>query len=123
LGIRMSPKVKKILMWVCIALLTLQFAAASAGKLTGAAEKRFIDWGYSATFSYIIGSLELLGAIGLFFPKFRMWAACGLMGIMIGAAYTHLTHNESSRLIHNSIVSLIAVGVIYFSRKQDTSVT
>lgn len=105
-------------MWVCVALLALQFVAASAGKLTGAAEKRFVDWGYNATFSYIIGALELLGAIGLFFPKFRMWAAYGLIGIMIGAAYTHLTHDESSRLVHNSIVSLIAVGVIYFSRNK-----
>jgi len=114
----MSPKIKRIALWICIVLLALQFVAASAGKLSGGAQTRFINWGYAASFSYIIGVLELSGAIGLFIPRLRFFAACGLIGIMIGAAYTHLVHNEASRLIHNSIVILIALGVIYFSKRQ-----
>jgi hypothetical protein len=65
----MSFKVKKTVIWIRVVLLTLQFVAAAAGKLTGAAEKRFVDWGYSSIFSYVIDVLELLGAIGLFFSK------------------------------------------------------
>ena len=111
----MNPKTKKILMWICIVLVASQFAAASAGKLFGAAEGNFIRWGYNKTFMYIIGVLEFLGATGLLIPKFRKWAALGLIGIMIGAAYTHLTHGEEIRVLHNLIICLLATGVILFS--------
>jgi putative oxidoreductase len=113
----MNPKTRKILMWVCIVLLALQFVAAAAGKLTGAAEENFIRWGYSGTFMYIIGALEIICAIGLFFPAFRKRAALGIIVIMLGAAYTHLTHDEGIRLIHNAILVLMAVGVIALSKE------
>ncbi len=113
----MNPKTKMILMWVCIVPLTLLFATAAFGKLSGAAEPNFIRWGYNITFMYTIGSLEGLGAIGLLIPKLRKWAAFGLIGLMIGAAYTHLTHDEGKYVILNFTVSLLALGVIRFSRK------
>lgn len=112
----MNPKTKKTLMWICIVLLALQFLAASAGKLTGAAEENFIRWGYSTVFMYIIGVLEFFCAIGLFFPGFRKRAALGIIVIMAGAAYTHLTHDEGIRVIHNAILVLLALGVFVLSK-------
>ncbi len=110
----MNPKTKKILLWVCIVPLTLLFAAASFGKLSGAAEPNFIRWGYNVTFMYLIGTLEGLAAIGLWISSLRKWAAMGLIGLMIGAAYTHLTHDEPPFVLLNITASLLALGVIRF---------
>ena len=112
----MNPKTKRILMWICIVLLALQFLGASAGKLTGAAEENFIRWGYSTMFMYIIGVLEFICAIGLFFPGFMKRAALGIIVIMAGAAYTHLTHDEGLMVIHNAVLVLLATGVIILSK-------
>ena len=113
----MNPKTKKILMWICVVLLALQFLAASAGKLMGAAEENFIRWGYTTTFMYIVGALELICVVGLFIPNFRKRAALGIIVIMIGAAYTHLTHDEAIRVIHNVVLVLLAIGVITLSKE------
>ncbi|MDZ4716027.1 MAG: DoxX family protein [Cytophagales bacterium] len=112
----MSPKTKSILLWVSIGLLALQFIAAGLGKLTGATESAFIGWGYDTTFMYVIGTLEVLGAIGLFIKPLRTWAALGLIGLMVGAAYTHVTHDEMMNLLHNLVIVSIAVTVIRLSK-------
>jgi putative oxidoreductase len=115
----MNPKTKKILLWVCIVPLVALFAMTSFGKLSGATEAKtnFIRWGYNYTFMYFIGGLEGLAAIGLLISSLRKWAAIGLILIMTGAAYTHLTHAEPSNVIMNLSVSLVAIGVIRFSKK------
>jgi putative oxidoreductase len=41
------------------------------------------DW-----FRYLVGVLELAGGIGLLIPRLAAPAAIGLMGLMIGAAFT-----------------------------------
>ncbi len=114
----MNPKTKTILMWVCIAPLALLFAFTSFGKLSGDPETdaNFIRWGYNPTFKLVIGCLEGLGAIGLLIPRLRKWAAMGLIGIMIGAAYTHFMHDEARFIILNAAVTLLALGVIRLSK-------
>ena len=114
----MNPKTKKILLWVCIIPLVLLFAFTSFGKLSGDPETdaNFIRWGFTPTFKLVIGCLEGLGAIGLLIPRLRRLAAVGLFGIMIGAAHTHLTHDEAKFVIVNIIVSLFAFGVYRFSK-------
>ena len=112
----MSPKTKKILMWVCVALLGIEFALSAVGKLTGMVAENFTRWGYSITFMYIIGVLEALGAVGLFIPSLRKWAAFGLIGIMIGAAYTHLTHDEVSMIWANVLVMAFCGAVVWLSQ-------
>ena len=102
-------------MWVCIGLLTFHFAINSFNKLSGAAEPNFIRWGYDVNFMYIIGFLEGLGAVGLWIPKLRKWAAVGLVGLMIGAVYTHLTHHEAPHIALNLTASLLALGIMRFS--------
>ena len=115
----MNPKTKQILMWVCIVPLALLFAFTSFGKLSGdpETEANFIRWGYTPVFKIVIGCLEGLGAIGLLIPRLRKWAALGLIGIMIGAAYTHLTHDEAKFVVLNTVVTLLALGVIRFSKQ------
>jgi uncharacterized membrane protein YphA (DoxX/SURF4 family) len=107
----MSTKTRKILMWVLIGLLSVQFLGASVSKFMGNEEANFIRWGYSPMFAYIIGVLEIMGVIGLYIPKFRSYAAFGIIGIMLGAAFTHATHNELPNIIVNVVVCALAFGI------------
>jgi putative oxidoreductase len=115
----MKSKAQKITMWICISLLALQFLAAGLGKLRIQSSERWQHWGYTDGFMHFIGVLEVVGAIGLFIPGVRKWAAISLTGIMLGAAYTHVMHNEFTRLPHVTIVALLAGLVLWIdSRKQ-----
>ncbi|MCW5909682.1 MAG: DoxX family protein [Cyclobacteriaceae bacterium] len=114
----MNSKVKRIAIWICASLLALQFLGAGIGKLKVSSLERWHYWGYSDGFMHLIGVLEMLGAIGILIPKLRKWAAIGLIGIMLGAAYTHLAHDEISRLLHVAIVTLVACLVIWIDIKK-----
>jgi hypothetical protein len=49
---------------------------------------------YSYAWTLFIGSLDLLGGIGLIFSKYRGYAACGLLFLLHGAVGSHITHND-----------------------------
>jgi uncharacterized membrane protein YphA (DoxX/SURF4 family) len=116
----MSSKIKKTIMWVLIGLLTLQFAAAGLSKFTGSWDARFIDWGYRASFVYLIGVIEVAGIIGLYVPKIRKWSVLILAMTMLGAAFTHLFNDEAGRLIHNLIIIIALLVVFLLSKKLKT---
>lgn len=114
----MNSRAKKITAWVCASLLALQFLAAGFGKLRVTSLERWHHWGYPDGFMHLIGVLELLGGIGVLIPKLRKWAAIGLIGIMLGAAYTHIKHDEIDRLLHVTIITLIAGLVIWIDAEK-----
>ncbi|NER13616.1 DoxX family membrane protein [Leptobacterium flavescens] len=118
----MKNKVKKVVTWVLQILLGLEFILAGQAKFTrpDVWAREFRDWGYPDNVHYIIGGLELIGAVLIFFPKFASKAALGLGIIMLGAAVTHLLHQEWSRVV----VTLILTGLlslVYFLRKGNTA--
>lgn len=74
-------------------LLALFFVfAAALPKLFGesTAEQVFVQMGPGDWFRYLVGALELAGAIGLLIPRTAGLAALGLAGVMIGATYTQV---------------------------------
>lgn len=86
-------------LWVLNILLGLLFIFASSGKLM--LDPRGIEgmqkYGLGGSgFLLFIGAAELLGGIGLLIPRTRFWAAVGLMPIMLGATFVHLTHGEAN---------------------------
>ena len=110
----MSPKIKNIVAWVLALLLAGFFVFAAIPKVTSDPETltNFKRWGHGANFMMVIGVLEILGAIGLLIPRIWYLAALGLMGLMGGAAYTHLTVTDPISAMVPSIV-LIVVLLIY----------
>lgn len=115
----MSTKRNKIASWVLITVLALMMLLSGGMKLAGSPEllANFQGWGYAVWFFYLIGALEVLGAIGLFIPKLRTLAALGLLGLMIGALGTHLIHGEYDQSA-GSIIALALSGSVVFLRKQ-----
>jgi putative oxidoreductase len=80
--------------WVnglCVALAVV-YLVSGAAKLIGvqAIVELFATWGYPAVLLPVIGSLEVLGALGLLIPRVASLAALTLALVMLGAVCTHL---------------------------------
>ncbi len=113
-------KVKLVLFWKIKILLAAGFTMASLGKLTKNENviNMFQDWGFFDGFYFIIGILELVGAILLLIPKTSLYAAIALFIIMIGAAVTHLVHDPIMNLLRPGIFMLLLFPVIYIQWNQ-----
>lgn len=61
----------------------------------------------------MVGALELLGAIGLLVPRTTVYAALGLVAVMLGAAITHITHGEVMMLPLPIIPMLLLAVIVY----------
>jgi len=106
----------KIALWVVSGLLTALFLFAGFGKVSGnpQAIEGFAKYGYSDGFRLFIGASELSGAVGLWLPKLSFWAAVGLILIMFGAVYTHVTYAEAPT---GALVALALLGFVAWSRR------
>ncbi len=74
--------------------------------------------GYNLPFLKIIGTLEVLGGLGLILPAWTQvmplltpLAALGLTIIMIGAAVSHARQGEGKQTVATSIVTLLVATV------------
>ena len=81
-----------IVLWALQILLALQFAMAGLAKVFGdpAMVEMFATIGIGQWFRYVVGALELAGAVGVLIPRLSGLAALGLGCLMIGATLTHL---------------------------------
>ena len=89
-----SRRVLNIVLWTLQILLALFFAFASAyPKLTGhpSAAVTFDAIGYGDWFMYLVGALELAGAIGLLIPVLSGLTALAFVALMIGAFVYEVT--------------------------------
>ncbi|TVT32062.1 DoxX family membrane protein [Amycolatopsis rhizosphaerae] len=88
-----TARAKTITLWVTQVLLALFLGVASAlPKLAGQsyAVQSFDEIGAGQWFRYLVGALELAGAIGLVVPALTGAAALGLVGLLLGATYFQL---------------------------------
>lgn len=75
---------------------------------------------FSAGTVKIIGTLEILAAIGLIIPplvEVADWlaptAALCLIGLMVGAFYTHIRRDESQFLLFNAVLMVLSIFVAW----------
>lgn len=81
-----------VTLWVLQVPLAAFFVFAAAPKLAGEATavQMFGEIGAGQWFRYLVGALEVTGAIGLLIPRRAALAALGLAGVMVGATLTQL---------------------------------
>jgi uncharacterized membrane protein YphA (DoxX/SURF4 family) len=116
-----------VFLWIVAGVLALFFLAAGATKLAQSKEKLGANpnmkWteDFSAGPLKLIGTAEVLGALGLILPgAFGIapvlvpLAACGLAIIMIGAIITHARRKENQPIIINTVVLILALFVAIF---------
>ena len=115
----MDAKTKNIIAWIATAMVAYMMTKAGVLKLISHEVEvtRFIKWGFSDWFRYLIGGLEILGAIGLFIPKLRTPAIFGIIGLMIGAIYTHVVlDNNPTHIGGASAVILLGIVILMLRR-------
>lgn len=87
---------QKILGHLVAGLLLLAFAAAGLSKLAGLPlhTEQFTAWGYPGWFLYVVGAVEIAAALLLLLPSTRLVGSGLVIATMVGAAGTHLIHEE-----------------------------
>lgn len=115
-----------VFLWVLQGVLAAAFLMAGAMKVTQPREKLQEQQDWVSDFSdgavRVIGSLEILAAVGLIVPPLvgaasilTPIAAIGLGLLMIGAALTHRRRNEPQMIVV-SVLLLIVAGVVAWGR-------
>jgi len=116
-----SSKGRLISLWILSGLLAVAFIAAGGGKLAGTAVMvdLFAKVGLGQWFRYFTGLLEVVGGIGLLFPRYAFYAAILLAIVMVGAVVAHVTVLGGSPA--PAFMLLVLSGIIAFLRKPQTS--
>ncbi len=105
-------------LWVLTLFETLTMGGAGLAKFRGDTWVRMFEgWGYPATFTYVIGAAEIVGALLLLAPRATSWAASGLIVIMLGALGTLTTTDFATGLgLRTPLVHLLLLAVLLRSR-------
>lgn len=93
----MSKNLIRIIGWIIAIALAGMFGKVGIDKVTDdpLMITDFKNWGYGDNFRMLIGILEILGAFGLLIPRVWYLASAGLIGLMLGATYTHISAGEA----------------------------
>ena len=113
-----------IALWIVQILLALAFLLVGSMKVSQPIDKLKQNMGWVAHTTpgivRLIGTLEILGALGLILPAVThilSWltpvAAIGLVLTMIGASIVHIRLKEFSRLGVPLILLLLALFIVY----------
>jgi hypothetical protein len=81
---------------------------------------QFAVWGYSQVFLYFVGSIELIIAVAVFAKPTRVYGILGLIVIMLGALYTHLTNDQPDEIYAAIFMLFLAIStliLIWFENK------
>lgn len=109
-----------ITLWVLQGIMALGFALNGLMKLSGSpqAVAIFEAMGTAGWMPYVIGVLEILGAIGLLIPRLSGTAALAFIALMIGAVVSHLIWGGSPV---PAVVLLILSAVVAYGRRSTVS--
>ena len=118
-----SPATKRrvrpgsVALWVVQVVLATQFLGAGLMKLAGSQTMvdMFAEIGVGQWFRYLVGALELAGAIGLVVPRWCGPAALGLAGVMAGAIVTNVVVIDESPATPVAFL-VIAAAIAWFRR-------
>lgn len=109
---------KEIVLWIITLLLALVCLRSGWLKVTGNVfwVRDFHRWGYPDWFRIVVGISELTSMALLLIPRLASYGASLFAAVMLGAIYTHATHNESSRLPFNFLLLALSL-IIVFARR------
>ncbi|MGX1849130.1 DoxX family protein [Streptomyces sp. NPDC055299] len=114
-----------VVLWILAGVLAVAFLAAGMMKLSQSKQKLAasgMGWAedVSAGTLKLIGTLEVLGAIGLVLPAslgiasaLTPFAALGLTLVMVGAAIVHIRRSEAQMVAVNVVLLTLATVVAW----------
>src|SRR5258708_4264006 len=117
-----QKKGKMITLWLLRVVVGLAFLAAGGSKLAGAPAMvaMFAKIGFGQWFRILTGLLEVAGAIGLFVPRFAVYAASMLAVVMVGAIGFHLTRLGGNP-VPPIVLLLLAILIVWLSKRTSRS--
>jgi uncharacterized membrane protein YphA (DoxX/SURF4 family) len=106
-----------VTLWAVQVVLAVGFVPTALMKLSGSPVMvdMFADIGAGQWFRYVVGTLELAGAIGLLIPRLCGLAALGLAGVMAGAVVTNVFVLGYSPVVALGYL-LVAATIAWFRR-------
>ena len=118
---RTRSRAANVALWTLQVLLAAVYAFSAFGKLTAEAQNvaGFQAMGLGNTGMYIIGSLELAGAIAMFIPRLTGLAATCFVALMIGAVTTTLAIGGGVLAVIPATV-LVLAAVVAWGRRDST---
>lgn len=111
-----TSKAGRIILWTIQGWAVLAFVVIGFGKFHNPFwAKAFPKWGYSDSFRMLIGVLEMLGGALLAFPRTALYAAVLIDVILLGAAWTLVTHHERA---FPPLFWLIVISIVGYARRR-----
>jgi putative oxidoreductase len=112
-----SRRAGALALWALQLVLAAVFAGAGLAKLGGSPEmvQLFADIGAGQPLRYLVGALELAGAVGLLVPRLTALAALGLAALMAGATVTNVVVLGVGPAL--PLVLLAAAAVVLWARR------
>lgn len=105
-------------LWTLQVLLAAVYAFSAFGKLTADAQNvaGFEAMGLGTAGMYVIGTLELAGAIAMFIPRLTGLAALCFVALMTGAVIITLAIGGGALAVIPAVVGVVAAVVAYGRR-------
>lgn len=121
----MSSSTRNIIAWILQGLAGLAFIAIGGMKCKDlpATVAQFAKMGFPGWLGYLVAFGELLGGIGLLIPRTVRLAAAGLIIIMVGAVWVHLTKIPNGAATVAPAAALLVILVAIFLLRRPTSST
>ena len=106
---------KEVGLWLVTLFLALVSLRSGLTKLPGDGfwVRDFTRWGYPGWFRITVGVAELVSFALLLVPRLSGYGALIFAIVMLGAIFTHATHNESSRLPFNFLLLSLSLLIIF----------
>lgn len=116
-----TVRISDVALWAAQVLLAATYAFSAAGKLSSdpAVLAGFEAMGIGATAVYIIGALELAGAIAMFVPRLTGLAATCFVALMVGAVISMLAVGGGALVAFPATVGVVAA-VVAWGRRDST---
>lgn len=108
---RNRGRAANVALWALRALLAVVFAMDGLAKVGGdpAMVEMFATIGVGQWLRYVVGALEISGAVGVLIPRLSRPSALGLVCLMAGAAPTNLLVLGASPLLP---IGLLVAGAV-----------
>ncbi|MGB1658189.1 MAG: DoxX family protein [Longimicrobiales bacterium] len=113
-----AAKAGTLFLWIITIAAAAGMALAGVAKFTSSEmwTGLFSGWGYPAAFAYVIGFLEVAGALAFLVPRFATYAGTLIALIMSGAVITILVHDSGMQLSIPA-TNLVVFAAVAFLRR------
>ena len=115
-----GSRARNIVLWVLQGVVAFFFINAGIQKMIGNAEmvEMFRMIGAGQWLRYVVGTLEIAGAIGILIPRLSGLAAMGISLLMVGAMITNVVFLNTSAVV--AFVPFVLASLVAWGRWEKT---